>query len=310
MPQKMRGKAADVEGSLEREVVLAPYTSFRIGGPARFFIRPRSAEQFGGAIAWALNRAVPFFILGGGANVLIHDRGFEGLIIHTGALKKIAVVGTSLDAECGVEADALVDTALGHSLAGLEFAAGLPGTVGGALFMNARAYEGEFSGVVTSVRALKVRGREVEESLLLRDELEFSYKHSLFQRGGLYVYSALFTLEQGERESIASSIAAIRSRRREAGQFSFPNAGCIFKNRYDIGKSTGQIIDELGLKGTRIGDAEVYRQHGNFIVNRGSARAEDVYRLIRLVEATVAERLGVRIEREIRLIGPWCEDDT
>jgi UDP-N-acetylmuramate dehydrogenase len=306
----MRGKAADIEGSLERDVVLAPYTSFRIGGPARFFTRPGSFEQFGDAIAWALDRGVPFFILGGGANVLIHDRGFEGLIIHTGSLKKISVSDATLNAECGVDVDALVDTALDHSLAGLDFAAGLPGTVGGALFMNARAYEGEFSGVVTSVRALKVRGREVKEHLLLRDELEFSYKHSLFQRGGLFVYSALFTLEKGTQNGIASRIAAIRLRRREAGQFSFPNAGCIFKNNYDIGKSTGQLIDELGLKGTRIGDAEVYRQHGNFIVNRGSARAEDVYRLIRLVEAEVSERVGVRIEREIRLIGPWCEDDT
>jgi UDP-N-acetylmuramate dehydrogenase len=304
------GEAGDIEGALERGVPLAPYTSFRIGGPARFFMQPRSIEQFGDTIAWALKRSIPFFVLGGGANVLVHERGFDGLIIHTGKLQRIDISGTTLQAECGVHVDALVDAALDQGLAGLEFAAGLPGTVGGALFMNARAYEGEFSKVVASVRALKVRGRKIGEDRLLRDELAFSYKHSLIQRGGLYVYSARFELEAGERDGIAARIADIRSRRLEAGQFFFPNAGCIFKNRYDIGKSTGRIIDELGLKGTRIGDAEVYQKHANFIVNRGAATADDVYRLIRLIEAAVARRLGLRIEREIRLIGPWCEDDT
>lgn len=306
----MQWELHDIEQHLQRGVPLAPYTTFRIGGPARFFIGPDSIEQFCGSLAWALQQGIPFFVLGGGANILVHDRGFDGLIIHTGKLNRIRVSRTALEAECGVEVDHLVDASLQQGLNGLEFAAGLPGTVGGALFMNARAYEGEFSGVVSSVRALALRGKTVDEALLRGEELQFSYKHSVFQGGTFYVYSVDFKLGQGNPDEMASKITEIRGRRREAGQFLFPNAGCIFKNRYELGKSTGQIIDELGLKGTRIGDAEVYRRHGNFIINRGAATAEDVYRLIRLVEARIGEQLGVQIEREIRLIGPWHGVDT
>jgi UDP-N-acetylmuramate dehydrogenase len=306
----MENAPVDIEDLIEHDVPLAPYTTFRIGGPASHFIQPQSLEQFASALDWAVTRDIPHFLLGGGANVLIHDRGFGGLIIHTGRLNAISIEGGAVTAECGVEVDGLVDRAGKRGLSGLEFAAGLPGTVGGALFMNARAYEGEFSHVVDSVKALLLRGRAVERRTLGRDELGFSYKESIFQGKEYYVYSVDFNLGPGDPGAIASRIEEIRSRRRDAGQFLFPNAGCIFKNRYDLGKPTGAIIDELGLKGVRFGDAEVYRRHGNFIVNRGSATADQVFRLIRLVESRIEERLGLRIEREINLIGPWDADDV
>jgi UDP-N-acetylmuramate dehydrogenase len=297
-----------VERVIQRDVPLAHLTTFRIGGPARYFIQPASIEQFGDAIEWAHGQAVPYFVLGGGANVLVHDRGFDGLIIHTGKMKGIEIEGESIDAECGVAVDTLVNTALDHGLGGLEFAAGLPGTVGGALFMNARAYEGEFSTVVSTVRALQLKGKRVREILLHRGELKFSYKRSLFQGEKFYVYSVHFLLSSGDSGALRMRAQEIRLKRQEAGQFVFPNAGCIFKNDYDIGKPTGKIIDELGLKGTRIGDAEVYERHGNFIVNRGSATAHDVYRLILLLESRLEKHLGIRIEREIKLIGPWEQE--
>ncbi len=297
-----------VEKALQRSVPLAPFTTFRIGGPARYFIQPASIGQFGDAIEWACGHAVPYFVLGGGANVLVHDRGFNGLIIHTGKMKGMEIEGESIDAECGVAVDTLVDTALDNGLGGLEFAAGLPGTVGGALFMNARAYEGEFSSIVSTVRALRLKGKRVKEILLQREDLRFSYKGSLFQGKRYYVYSVHFLLSPGDSDTMRMKVREIRRKRQEAGQFVFPNAGCIFKNDYDVGKPTGKIIDELGLKGTRIGDAEVYQRHGNFIVNRGSATAHDVYRLILLLESRLEKHLGVRIEREINLIGPWDQE--
>jgi UDP-N-acetylmuramate dehydrogenase len=296
-----------IEKRIQHSVLLASYTTFRIGGPATYFIQPVSMEQFGGALEWALGKKIPFFVLGGGANILVHDRGFDGLVIHTGKLTGIAVEKQSIHAECGLTVDRLVDTALDHGLSGLEFAAGLPGTVGGALFMNARAYEGEFSAIVSSVQALQIWGKRAHKTILKRDNLRFSYKQSVFQGKEYYVYSVHLLLASGDKNRIQLKSEQIRQKRQEAGQFVFPNAGCIFKNNYDVGIPTGRIIDELGLKGTRIGDAEVYRKHGNFIINRGSATAEDVHRLIRLLESRLEEHLGVRMEREINLIGPWEE---
>jgi UDP-N-acetylmuramate dehydrogenase len=294
-----------IEKRIQHSVSLAPYTTFRIGGPATYFIQPVSMEEFGVALEWALGKKIPFFVLGGGANILVHDRGFDGLVIHTGKLTGIAVERQSIHAECGLAVDRLVDTAMDHGLSGLEFAAGLPGTVGGALFMNARAYEGEFSAIVSSVQALQIRGKRAHKTILKRDDLEFSYKQSVFQGKEYYVYSVHLLLASVDINSIQLKSAQIRQKRREAGQFVFPNAGCIFKNNYVVDIPTGRIIDELGLKGTRIGDAEVYRKHGNFIINRGSATAEDVHRLIQLLESRLEEHLGVRMEREINLIGPW-----
>lgn len=294
-----------IEKRIQHSVSLAPYTTFRIGGPATYFIQPVSIEEFGVALEWTLGKKIPFFVLGGGANILVHDRGFDGLVIHTGKLTGIAVEKQSIHAECGLAVDRLVDTAMNHGLSGLEFAAGLPGTVGGALFMNARAYEGEFSAIVSSVQALQIRGKRAHKTILKRDDLEFSYKQSVFQGKEYYVYSVHLLLASVDINRIQLKSVQIRQKRREAGQFVFPNAGCIFKNNYVVGIPTGRIIDELGLKGTRIGDAEVYRKHGNFIINRGSATAEDVHRLIQLLESRLEEHLGVRMEREINLIGPW-----
>ena len=294
-----------IENGIQRSIQLAPYTTFHIGGPAAYFIQPESMQQFRSALEWALEREKPYFVLGGGANILVHDNGFEGLVIHTEKLDHFSVDKLRIHAECGLSVDRLVDTAAERGLSGLEFAAGLPGSVGGALFMNARAYEGEFSNIVSSVQALKIRGKTVHPVMLKARDLHFSYKQSIFQGREYYVYSVELLLVQKKKQKIRTACEQIRQRRRDSGQFVFPNAGCIFKNSYDVGKPTGQIIDELGLKGTRIGDAEVYPAHGNFIVNRGNATAKDVYKLILLMESRLEKQLGVRIEREISLLGPW-----
>jgi UDP-N-acetylmuramate dehydrogenase len=289
-------------------VPLALHTTFRIGGPARFYTVPEALPELEESIAWALSERVPFFILGGGSNVLVHDRGFDGLVISTGKLSRVAADGEAVSAECGVLVDELVRACVERSLAGIEFAAGLPGTVGGALYMNARAYEGSFSSIVERVSALEVEGKEVHERVLDGTRLEFDYKRSVFQCGRIFVKEVCLRLSRGDRESIERRAEENRKKRETMGQYLFPNAGCIFKNDYRVGIASGRIIEELGLKGKRIGDAEVFERHANFIINRGGASAEDVYRLIRYIEREVEAKKGIRLEREILLVGPWSED--
>lgn len=301
----MGREISEVERYIRANVTLAPYTTFRIGGPAQFFAQPETLDDFKAVFEWAIKKKLPYFLMGGGSNLLVHDDGFRGLIIHTGKLNRTSVDGTTIRAECGVLIDSLVDLSQKYMLSGLEFAAGLPGSVGGALFMNARAYEGEFSSVVRSVHALKVEKSRVREEHLKGEELGFSYKKSIFQERKLYIYSVLFKLKRGEAPLITMKIDDIRKKRVKAGQYIFPNAGCIFKNNYDIGRPAGMIIDELGLKGKRIGGAEVYQKHANFIINRGGATARDVYDLMVYIEREVFRKTGIRLEREINLLGEW-----
>ncbi len=287
---------------------LAPFTTFKIGGPAKYFIMPDTIEQFRQALEWTQMKRVPFFVMGGGANVLVHDVGYAGLIINTGKLSRITVSDTKMYVECGVPVDSAVSESLRHSLTGLEFAAGLPGSVGGALFMNARAYEGEFSRIVHEVHAMEVTRDSVRERTLEKDEINFSYKKSIFQEGKLFVSSVYLTLLKGRKSIIQGNIEKNREKRMDAGQYIFPNAGCIFKNDYRVGRSAGTVIDELGLKGKRIGNAEVYTKHANFIINRGNARAVDVYALIRYIEDEVLGKIGIRLQREIILLGNWDDN--
>jgi UDP-N-acetylmuramate dehydrogenase len=301
----MNDKKIDIKRRLKTGVILAPYTAFKIGGPAHYYIEPVNLREFKEAILWALKDYIPYFILGGGSNILIHDSGYNGLVINTKNLSQLKVSGSAVTAECGVIIDTLVDISLEKELSGVEFAAGLPGTVGGALFMNARAYEGEFSHIVKKVHAVKIENLSLCNCELQGEELGFSYKQSVFQRQSFYILKVEFTLSRGNRVKITSKIEENRKKRRKMGQYLFPNAGCIFKNDYSIGVPTGKIVEDCGLKGKRIGNAEVYTRHANFIINRGDATAEDVYRLILMIEREVKEKKGISLKREITLIGNW-----
>lgn len=292
---------------LKTGVPLAPYTTFKIGGPARYYFEPKNLSDFKTSISWALRKNIPYFILGGGSNILVHDSGYKGLVINTKKLNKLNVKGTIISAECGVTIDRLVDLSLKYGLSGIEFAAGLPGTVGGALFMNARSYDSTFSNIVDKVFAVKAENTCVMDIVLKKDKLRFSYKQSIFQGKRFYIFKVNISLAAGSKKKIQSAIDENRKKRKEMGQYVFPNAGCIFKNDYRVGIPTGKIIEELGLKGKRIGNAEVYEEHANFIINRGNARAEDVYGLIRFIENEVKKKKGIILKREINLIGSWEE---
>ena len=286
-------------------VLLAPFTTFNIGGPALYYIEPMCLSDYKNSLEWALLNNIPFITLGGGSNILVHDSGYKGLVINTKRLSKLEVKGNIIISECGVTVDRLVEESLKHALTGIEFAAGLPGSVGGALFMNARAYASAFSDIVEEVHALKRKHRTIRETLLKKSELGFAYKKSIFQKRTFYVYKVLFKLSKGHVKTIQSTIEEIRNDRKRKGQYTFPNAGCIFKNDHRIGIPTGKIIEELGLKGKRIGNAEIYREHANFIINSGKARAEDVYKLIKFIENEVKQKKGIKLKREINLVGDW-----
>lgn len=298
-------KDKNFRNKLKTNVRLAPLTTFNIGGPARFYVEPSSLSDLTAAVLWALRNSVPFLILGGGSNVLVHDSGYSGLVIYTGRLNRLEAHEDTITAECGVTVDRLVDKSLEQRLTGVEFAAGMPGSTGGAVFMNARAVDRSFSDIIEKALALKVGRDAVDSTWLENNALEFSYKTSVFQKRKFLVYNVVFKLTKGSAQAIESNIRANKNLRKSKGQYLFPNAGCIFKNSRWIGMPTGKLIEELGIKGKRIGDAEIFEEHANFIINRGKASADDVYRLIKYIENRALQTKGIKLEREINLVGDW-----
>jgi UDP-N-acetylmuramate dehydrogenase len=298
--------AADIPVPFRRHEPLAPFTTFRIGGPADLLLLPRSAAEFAAGVRWAGACGLPLTVLGGGSNVLVADAGVAGAVILTTGLERIEAAGGSVWAEAGVDMSNLCERCAGLGLAGLQNFYGMPGTLGGAVFMNARCYERSIADVVDSVCAIDVAGRETE---LPAAACDFAYKRSRFQGGREWIAGVRLRLAPGgDAGRLRAEMAEFRRRRESMGQYLLPNAGCIFKNDYRVGTPSGKIIESCGLKGERLGDAEVFARHANFIVNHGAATAADVLSLIRRVERQVAEQTGLRLEREIQLVGRWGDD--
>ena len=289
--------------NIQEKVSLSDYTTFKIGGPADYFVKPGSPDEFVQSIEWALKKGLPFFILGKGSNILVSDEGYRGLVIYTERLNGIRAVNNGVEAECGALIDDVVDFSAERGLTGIEFLAGMPGTVGGAVYMNARAYGGEISGVFKRADVVALEDGKTTIKIFNKEDMNFSYKYSVLQKRRHYLLKALFELQISNPGDVKKRVEEIRRLRREKGEYIFPSAGCIFKNDYSLGVSAGKIIDSCGLKKTRIGEAEVYEKHANFIINRGGASSRDVYELIKLVEKKVKEKTGIKLEREIILLG-------
>jgi len=286
-----------------RREPLAPYTTFRIGGPADWVLLPDSAQGFVAAVRWIIGQGLPLAILGGGSNVLVADAGVDGAVIVTTAMRRVEVDGAEVRAEAGIGISDLCEFCAGRGLAGLQNFHGMPGSLGGAVFMNARCYERSIGDVVRRVHGVDRGGHEATFEAAA---CGFAYKRSRFQAGGEWVAEVDLRLEAGaDPVRLREAMSDFQRRREEMGQFLFPNAGCIFKNDYRTGTPSGKIIESCGLKGMRIGDAEVFSRHANFIVNRGAASACEVLALIRSVEQVVRDRTGLELEREIQLLGRW-----
>ena len=282
---------------------LAAHCTFKIGGPADVFIRPENEAQLCAAVALCREEAVRYYLLGNGSNILFADEGYRGAVIDVSA-ETAGVVSQQADAEgevltvcAGMKLAELCGLALKHGCTGLEFAYGIPGTVGGAVYMNAGAYGGEMKDVLQSVRYLTAEG-EIKEAPAA--ELDLSYRHSAFEENGGCILSASFRLKKGDPDAIKARMNELMAKRLDKQPLDKPSAGSTFKR--PAGAFAAALIDQCGLRGYRHGGAAVSDKHCGFVVNLGGASCADVLALCDEVRAIVKEKTGYGLEKEIRVV--------
>ncbi|MEE1115184.1 MAG: UDP-N-acetylmuramate dehydrogenase [Eubacterium sp.] len=275
------------------------HTTFRIGGPADAFVSPEKTEDVRGILEVCRDADVPYFILGNGSNLLVSDEGYRGVVVQIDKnLQALHVEENTIRAEAGCLLARLAGAARDNSLTGLEFAGGIPGTLGGAVTMNAGAYGGEMKDVLETVHVLK---EDLEEAVIPVDELDLGYRHSRIMEAGWIVLSAEISLTGGDPAAIQSRMDELKEQRVTKQPLEFPSAGSTFKR--PEGYFAGKLIMDAGLRGYRVGDAQVSEKHCGFVINRGDATAEEVRTLIRDVQRIVEEKFGVRLETEVRFLG-------
>lgn len=298
--QKYAAENFDSENVLLLEP-MAAHTTFKVGGAADFFIKISSRQQLVKTVPYLNALGLSYFVLGNGSNLLVSDNGYQGVILQIGAqMGNITVDGTKITVQAGAPLAKLAKAAMEHGLSGLEFASGIPGTVGGAVMMNAGAYGGEMEQVVSSVTVLAKDGSELT---LSHDDMEFSYRSSILKNRSFIILEAEFTLQPGDTKQIQAKMEEYGQSRREKQPLQYPSAGSTFK-RPD-GCYAGKLIMDAGLRGYRIGGAQVSEKHCGFIVNVGNAQASDIYELIQEVQERVYEKFGVRLEPEIIMLGEF-----
>lgn len=275
------------------------HTSFRIGGPADLLAEPKTEEELQALLRVAQKNNVPVTLIGNGSNLLVLDKGIRGLVIKLGnMLDQITVSGNSITFGSGVSLAMASKKAASLGLSGMEFAVGIPGSIGGAVYMNAGAYDGEMSKVVTYVRAMNHDGA-IEE--IPAADMDFGYRHTALQGSGKFVTAVTVTLRQGDVTLIADKMADFSQRRISKQPLELPSAGSMFKR--PPGYFAGTLIDQTGLKGYTVGGAQVSTKHAGFVVNIGGATANDVLQLIRDVQDKVYAAHGVRLEPEVLVLG-------
>ena len=294
----------DFKGRLLFSETMANHTTFRIGGPAPLFIEPFDVPSLRFTLSVLKADGVPYFVLGGGSNIVVSDAGFEGAVISMCRIDRIEASGEYVACGAGASVSSLVSFCTERALSGLETFAGLPGSAGGAVYMNAKCFDVSVSDILSEVRYIDCAS--LEEKTYRFEPADWDYKISPFQNAGRIVTRAVFKthkLSEDKKADIAERCKAYVAERRAKGHFKFPSAGSVFKNNRAFGKPSGKIIDEAGLKGVRSGGAQVAPWHGNFIVNTGGATAEDVRSLVELVVETVRKKTGFALECEILFCG-------
>jgi len=289
-------RAACPELELLENEPMSRHTSFRVGGPAALMALPKTKFEASQAVKTArAHRIVPFF-LGNGSNLLVPDEGYDGFLIKpAGEFNEVREVNRRLVAGSAVTLARLAKAALDRGLTGLEFAHGIPGTVGGGVFMNAGAYGGEMAQVVTEVTCLNAEG-EIETVT----DFAFGYRTSAFKDGRRMILSAAFKLEQGDREAIRARMDELAAQRQSKQPLEYPSAGSMFKR--PVGFFAGALIEQSGLKGFSVGGAQVSEKHAGFVINRGGATCSDVLELVRRVQEKVKSDSGVDLEMEVRIL--------
>lgn len=299
-------KKINISGRILTDEPMSRHTTFRTGGPADIYAEPADAGETALLLGEARRLDIPVFILGGGANILIADRGIRGLVVGTAGLRKIRIEGNILTAGAGLPVSDAAEYAADAGLGGLDFIYAMPGSTGGALWMNARCYDASVSDVLESVRFLdedlRVRESHARDAGFIA---EFAYKKSPFQGRNRVILDASFRLRPEPRDELRKKMDAIRADRAAKGHFLAPCAGSVFKNNRDFGAPSGVIIDRLGFRGMTIGGAQVSPLHANIIVNSGGASAADIRSLIETIRDRVEAEFGFLLEPEILFAGDW-----
>ena len=280
--------------------LMSEHTTFRIGGPADLFVVPTTVEGLAAVVSACNKEGIYCFILGNGSNVLVSDKGIPGVVVSTAAcLNNIELIGAyEIKCGAGVKLSRLSDFACENSITGAEFAWGIPGTVGGAVYMNAGAYDGEMKDILVSCEYLTSDG---ELHTMLADEMDLSYRHSAFSENGYVIVSATVRLKAGDKGEIRAKMDDFMHRRKSKQPLEFPSAGSTFKR--PVGGFAAALIDECGLKGYSVGGAEVSEKHAGFVINKGGATCFDVMRLVEHIKKEVFLKKSINLECEIRVIG-------
>ena len=288
--------------AVQEYAALAPYTSARVGGPADVLVTVKSADELEAVMQLIWEHGIPYFVLGGGSNILVSDKGFRGIVVLNRAKEVHFETGNNPTVRCeaGVIFSNLANRCASRGMAGLEWAATVPGTVGGAVYGNAGAFGGDMSSNLIHAEVLTINGRQRYSV----EQLEYGYRTSMLKRGDkkVIVLSALLRLKNSTKEEVSVKIEEF-SQRRKNTQPPGASMGSMFKN--PVGDHAGRLIEAAGLKGARIGNVEISMLHGNFFVNHGDTKAEDVRALIHLAQNSVFEKFKIKLDLEIELVGVW-----
>ena len=296
-------KVVDIVGeeNVHTDEPMSRHTTFRIGGNADYFVKTGNADEVAAVIAVCREYNIPYFILGNGSNLLVSDDGYRGMIINImDNMDSVTVDGRIITAQAGAMLVRVSVMARDNALTGLEFASGIPGTIGGAVYMNAGAYGGEMKNVVKTVRAIDEYGRIYE---LDSEKMDFSYRHSIVEERKLIVLEVTLELEHGSREAIDDRMKELAEARRSKQPLEYPSAGSTFKR--PEGYFAGKLIMDAGLRGYSVGGAQVAEKHCGFVINKGGATASDVVELIRDVQHDVDDKFGVTLEPEVKMLGEF-----
>ena len=278
---------------------MSRHTTFRVGGPADFFVTPKAKEEVRDVICICKEAGMPYYIIGNGSNLLVSDAGYRGVIVQIyKEMNEVKVEGDLVKAQAGALLSGIAAKALGAELSGFEFASGIPGTIGGACVMNAGAYGGEMKDVLESVTVLTDEGKIIE---LGRNELELGYRTSVIAKKGYIVLGAVLKLERGDGEKIKTYMDELKEKRVTKQPLEYPSAGSTFKR--PEGYFAGKLIEDAGLRGFQVGGAQVSEKHCGFVINRDHATAADIMELMRQVQIRVKENSGVDLEPEVKRLG-------
>lgn len=274
------------------------HTSFKVGGPADLFLMPQTQTELQQVLKICKESDKPLYIMGNGSNLIVRDKGYRGIIVSTKALNQVEVQGTTLIAEPGISLKDLANIALKENLTGLEFASGIPGSLGGAVTMNAGAYDGEMKGVIQSITVITEDG---SLKTIPAEECQFGYRSSILQQHGWILIRVELGLKHGDCQAIEAKMLNLNTQRQTKQPLEYPSAGSTF--RRPEGYYAGKLVQDAGFKGYAIGGAQVSEKHSGFVINKGGATAADILNLIGAIQAAVKEKFGVDLKTEVIVIG-------